>query len=358
MSDITAIAFSGGIDSLTAAYLLKEQGHRLFGIYFVTGYEFRDPHEIKALGDQIGIRIEPLDCRRIFQSQVVDYFIQTYKAGQTPNPCLVCNPCIKFGAVFDAARKMGASRLATGHYARVSQGRNGRFRLLRGTDQQKDQSYFLALLSQEQLSAAVFPLGDMTKSEVRMLAAEKGLCPVAKKESQDVCFIREGNYADFLACHGLVSTPGTIEDTEGRRLGMHQGLHLFTVGQRRGINCPASEPYYVVSMDVAQNRLRVGFKKDLLSFGCRVTGINWIGREPEEPISVFARLRYRHKAAASELFPIDRRTAAVRFEEPQAAVTPGQGAVFYDGDEVLGGGWIEKNDLTKTLTGLHLVQKV
>ncbi len=345
MSDITAIAVSGGIDSLTAAYLLKEQGHRLIGIHFVTAYESCDPGQIQALGDQIGIRIEIIDCRRVFQSRVVDYFIQTYKAGRTPNPCLVCNPYIKFGAVLDAARKSGASRLATGHYARTEQDKTGRFRLLRGIDQKKDQSYFLAFLSQKQLSSALFPLGSMAKSEVRTLAAEKRLCPVAKKESQDICFIREGNYAEFLARQGFAPNPGPIEDIGGRLLGTHQGLYLFTVGQRRGINCPASEPYYVVSIDVAQNRLRVGFKKDLLSSSCRVTGINWIGQEPEKPISVFTRLRYRHKAAASELFPLDRRTAVIRFEEPQAAVTPGQGAVFYDGDEVLGGGWIENQDV-------------
>jgi len=346
MSDTTAIAVSGGIDSLTAAFLLKEQGHKLIGIHFITGYECSDSRHIEAVGDQIGIRIETIDCSRMFQSQVVDYFIQTYKAGQTPNPCLVCNPHIKFGAVLDAARKSGASRLATGHYARAEQDKTGRFRLLMGTDQKKDQSYFLAFLSQKQLSSALFPLGNMTKSDVRTLAAENGLCPIAKKESQDVCFIREGNYAEFLARHGIAPTPGPIENTDGKLLGTHNGLHLFTVGQRRGINCPASEPYYVVRIDVVQNRLTVGFKKDLLCSECRVTGINWICQEPEKPISVFTRLRYRHKAVASELFPIDRHTAVVRFEEPQSAVTPGQGAVFYEGDEVLGGGWIENQDLS------------
>lgn len=337
-----AIALSGGIDSLVAAYLLKKQGDEVIAIHFVTGYESGDPGRIECLGRQIGIRTEFVDCRRDFQSQVVDYFVQTYQRGKTPNPCLVCNPSIKFGTVFSAAREFGASCLATGHYARIETDENGRFRLFKGADLQKDQSYFLGFLSQEHLAAACFPLGNMTKAAVRKLAAEAGLHPLAKEESQDVCFIKGTTYGEFLARQKFFAPrPGPIEDVSGNVLGQHKGLHLFTVGQRRGINCPASEPYYVVRIDMLNNRLVVGFKKDLFSSECRVSGINWIAEVPASPITAHTRLRYRHNAAPSMVFPVGKNTAIVRFEEAQSAVTPGQGAVFYRGDEVLGGGWIE-----------------
>ncbi|OQX24123.1 MAG: tRNA 2-thiouridine(34) synthase MnmA [Desulfobacteraceae bacterium IS3] len=354
----TAIAISGGIDSLVAAYLLKDAGHDVVGVHFTTGYERESSvqisRQIRNIGDRLGIKTEIADCSSEFKSKVVDYFIRTYLNGQTPNPCLVCNPCIKFGAVPDIARKdFGASRLATGHYARVIpsvethgcaslQDSRIRWRLLKGLDAKKDQSYFLAFLSQEQLASACFPLGEMTKSQVRELAASKGLTPVVKAESQDVCFIRGTDYGEFLVREcGVKPEPGAIEDVSGKVLGEHRGLHLFTVGQRRGINCPATEPYYVVRIDRQNNRLIVGFKQDLLSWECRVSGINWIAQEPASPVKVFVRVRYRHNAAGCTLFPQDRRTAIVRFDSAQSAVTPGQGAVFYDGDEVLGGGWIE-----------------
>ncbi len=337
----TAIAISGGIDSLIAAYLLKAEGHKVIGIHFVTGYESGDPREIATIGNQIGIPIKIADCGADFQAKVVDYFARTYRAGRTPNPCLVCNPSIKFGTILATARELGASRLATGHYARVARDDSGGCHLLRGIDPKKDQSYFLAFLSQEQLAAACFPLGSMTKSEVRKLAEKKGLHPIADEESQDICFIKGNSYGEFLARQGgFEPAPGLIEDVNGKRLGEHRGLHLFTIGQRRGINCPASESYYVVKIDTAQNRLIVGFKKYLISSECRVTEINWIGQSPKSPMKVSTRVRYRHKAAASMLFPIDIHTAVVKFESPQSAITPGQGAVFYNGDEVLGGGWI------------------
>lgn len=340
MKQTIAIAVSGGIDSLAAAYLLKKQGHDVIGIHFVTGYEVKAP--ISLISDQLGIAIKTIDCSAGFKADVVDYFTRTYQAGKTPNPCLVCNRSIKFGIILDLARELGASSLATGHYARITKDKANRFHLLRGMDPAKDQSYFLALLSQKELADVCFPLGGMTKSEVIRLANEKGLTPVIKNESQDICFIKSKNYADFLALQpGFISKPGLIEDTKGNILGEHKGLHLFTIGQRRGINCPASEPYYVIRFDTDKNRLIVGFKKDLLSLECRITDVNWINREPDSPLKVFTRLRYRHKAVASTLFPLDKDMAVIRFETPQLAVTPGQGAVFYHGDEVLGGGWID-----------------
>jgi len=361
----TAIAISGGIDSLVAAYLLKDAGHDVVGIHFTTGYERESSvqisRQIRNIGDRLGIKTEIADCSSEFKSKVVDYFIRTYLNGQTPNPCLVCNPCIKFGAVLDIARRdFGASRLATGHYARVISSAGGRWayhfikksppeensrirwHLLKGLDAKKDQSYFLAFLSQEQLASACFPLGEMTKSQVRELAVSKGLVPIVKEESQDVCFIRGTDYGEFLVQECCIGPePGAIEDVSGKVLGEHRGLHLFTVGQRRGINCPAAEPYYVARIDRKNNRLIVGFKQDLLTWECRVSGINWIAHEPASPVKVFVRVRYRHQAVSCTLFPQDRRTAIVRFDSAQSAVTPGQGAVFYDGDEVLGGGWIE-----------------
>ena len=352
MKPITAIAVSGGIDSLMTAHILKEQGHHVIGIHFITGYEDTAPdknandhllrsHKIFSIADQLKIDIEIIDCRIEFKNHVVDYFVETYQAGLTPNPCMVCNPFIKFGTVLNYARKLGASTLATGHYAGLTEDRHGRFHLYKGIDPKKDQSYFLARLTQKQLAVARFPLGGMKKKDVIHLAGQKGFKPVKRRESQDVCFIKGKNYGDFLARHrGFQPKPGLIRDVRGKILGEHKGLHLFTVGQRRGINCPASEPYYVVRMDTRQNVLKVGFKKDLFTSQCKVVDINWIQEAPSQEVAVHTRVRYRHTAAASVLTPVEEKTAMVCFEKPQEAVTPGQCAVFYKGDEVLGGGWI------------------
>ncbi len=355
MRPLTAIAVSGGIDSLMAAHLLKEKGHNVIGVHFVTGYEDPIPgntqrlhlstsHKIFSIAEQLGIDIELFDCKIQFKKNVVDYFIRTYQAGQTPNPCMVCNPLIKFGTVFNFARKLGASTLATGHYARIKGNRHGKFHLYKGIDPKKDQSYFLARLTQQHLAGARFPLGNMKKSDVIQLADVKGFKPVKTSESQDVCFIKGKNYGDFLARHeGFKPKPGLIKDVRGNVLGEHMGLHLFTIGQRRGINCPASEPYYVIHMDNQHNVLTVGFKKDLFVTQCKVENINWIIEEPGRPIHIHTRVRYRHTAAASRLTPVNGKTAMIRFEKPQEAITPGQCAVFYKGDEVLGGGWIASN---------------
>ncbi|MBN1932018.1 MAG: tRNA 2-thiouridine(34) synthase MnmA [Desulfobacterales bacterium] len=340
MKPLIAIAISGGIDSLVAAYLLKKQRYDVIGIHFISGYEKKQ--KISQIADQLDIHIEIIDCRAAFKSKIVDYFTRTYQAGKTPNPCLICNPTIKFGIVLDHALKMEASYLATGHYARIKKSGKDRYQLLKGVDRTKDQSYFLAFLSQNQLSTACFPLGGITKSKVLQLAGEKGLTPIRKKESQDICFIKGQTYGEFLIRQETFrAQPGLIENVNGKVIGEHQGLHLFTVGQRRGINCPASEPYYVVRMDQKTNRLIVGFKEDLLSWKCRITNLHWIYRPTTSPIKVHTRLRYRHEAVASMLFPINVNTAMIKFKTPQMAITPGQGAVFYKEDEVLGGGWID-----------------
>jgi len=366
MKQITAIALSGGIDSLTAAYLLKQQGHHVIGIHFITGFETKDSHhhnsrlskesftadfstgenshslKIADIANQLGITVKIIDISTDFQLKVIDYFTQTYLSGKTPNPCLVCNPSIKFGTLLTCARKLGASRLATGHYARISADSLGGFHLLRGIDNKKDQSYFLAFMTQKQLARACFPLGKMTKSDVKKLAKEKGLYPVTKKESQDICFIKGNKYGDFLLQQqDFKAKPGDIVDIEDNILGRHSGLHLFTIGQRRGINCPASQPYYVVRIDINQNRLIVGLKKDLLSTSCKVSKINWIIEKPTSTLDVDIRVRYRHRAVISKLIPNGNTLATIIFETPQSAVTPGQGAVFYKDDEVIGGGWID-----------------
>lgn len=351
MKHTKVVAISGGVDSMTAAFLLKEQGHHVIGIHFITGFETDTyhpakkkedtPHRMDKIGQQLGIPIKLLDCSHTFKQRVVDYFTQTYLAGQTPNPCMVCNPTIKFGPLLSFARQLGANLLATGHYARIKKDKKGHFHLFKGIDTQKDQSYFLARLNQSHLAKACFPLGHMKKSDVKQLAQEKGLNPVTRNESQDVCFIKRNSYGEFISqLTGFKSEPGPIVDRNGNLLGEHKGLHLFTIGQRRGINCPAAEPYYVLQIDRKHNRLVVGSKTDLLTSACRVVDMNWINQKPTEPIEVFARVRYRHKEVASTLFPVDKNSVEVRFESPQEAVTPGQAAVFYLGQEVLGGGWI------------------
>ena len=346
MTDTIAIAISGGIDSLVAAYLLKQQGLHVFAIHFLTGYEKPAASGLRSMDahcQQLALPLKVIDLKTSFRSLIVDYFSKAYQSGETPNPCLVCNPLIKFGVLFEKARELGANKLVTGHYARVVKERQGRYKLLKGLDQHKDQSYFLARLTQDQLAGACFPLGRWTKQRVKALAEEKGLRPITKQESQDVCFIHGTSYAEFLTNSGrLDPKPGDIVDTDGRVVGAHNGLHQFTVGQRRGINCPASQAYYVVRLDIRNNRLVVGFKDELSTDRCRVRDINWISEIPRQPMAVTTRIRYRHRAVASVVTPVGDDAAVLRFDLPQDAVTPGQGAVFYRGEEVIGGGWIEK----------------
>ncbi len=359
----TAVLLSGGVDSLVTARLLKDQGHVLFGIHFFTGFEVSDstrapgepsfsansniePREtamgiVSRLREQLDIPIDIFDARQAFQSLVVDYFVHTYQEGRTPNPCMVCNPFIKFGLCLSLAAQGGASHLATGHYARVMQDRHGTYHLLRGKDHKKDQSYFLARLNQQMLSQAVFPLGEYTKADTIALSRKWGISPVTPKESQDICFINNCTYGDFLAQQpGFNRRKGLVEDMQGRVIGEHQGLHHYTIGQRRGVNIPASEPYYVLRIDAQRNRLVVGFKQDSFSDTCHVDEIQWVHKAQQQPIRVLTRIRYRHEAAASQLTPMGGHAAHIRFDAPQSAITPGQAAVFYQGDEVLGAGWI------------------
>ncbi|RPJ79178.1 MAG: tRNA 2-thiouridine(34) synthase MnmA [Deltaproteobacteria bacterium] len=356
MKQKIAVAISGGIDSLTTAFLLKQEGHDVMGIHFVTGFEteqidlpdlsgrhLNNPssqNKIKKIEDQLGIPIAILDCRKEFQEKVVHYFNSAYVMGQTPNPCLICNPQIKFGVLLNYTKSLGAGTLATGHYVKKQPGPDGIFHLFKGDDPQKDQSYFLAFLSQMQLADACFPLGSMHKTTVKKIASENGLRPVKDKESQDICFIHGKSYIDFLHDQNVMLKPGIITDKQGNVLGEHKGLHHFTIGQRRGINCPSSAPYYVIQIEAKNNRIIVGEKQDLYSSGCIVKDINWIIQPSSFPITCCVKIRYQHEPAPATIDTDDAKQLRIHFQTPQLSVTPGQGAVFYQENEVIGGGWI------------------
>lgn len=353
MKKTVAVAMSGGLDSTIAAALLKEKNYRLLGLHFHTGYEFPPGGSSAALptsslhsqaqraAEQIGIPLEVVDCSKPFEEEIVRYFVDTYRSGHTPNPCVVCNQRIKFGFIRQQAKALGASALATGHYARIRREATGRFCLLRGADPSKDQSYFLCRLTQEQLSEAMFPLGPYTKRRVREMAKARGFSSF-KGESQELCFVRHSSYKDFLSDQqGFTCHPGAIVNTKGDILGCHRGLHAYTIGQRKGISIPGPEPYYVLRLDREQNRMVIGSESELVATECMITHINWIGIEPpDKPISVQTRIRYRHKEADSILTPLSPDTAKVCFSKAQYAITPGQAAVFYEGERILGGGWI------------------
>jgi tRNA-specific 2-thiouridylase len=345
MKPLMAVALSGGIDSLIAAKLLIREGHPVVGIHFLTGYETPDEPSPRELTEQmsarLGIDVFLMDAVQPFKQTVVRYFTRTYLSGLTPNPCMVCNPLIKFGTILDYARSLGASYLATGHYARIILDANGIWRLFKGIDSIKDQSYFLSRMTQAQLAHACFPLGGMTKSQVVQLAKDLNLEPVHSGESQDICFIKGRTYGEFLMHQeGFVSPSGPIVTVAGNIIGEHPGLHLFTIGQRRGINCPAAQPYYVVRLDRKANTLVVGFKSDLLASSFKACDINWIAGPPQFPARVYTRVRYRSQAIGSTLYPAADGVDVV-FDAPQLSITPGQGAVFYrEDDEVIGGGWI------------------
>lgn len=351
MKPLIAVALSGGVDSLVAAALLQKAGKDVIGIHFRTGLENESSHPKSTLKTPLGVRLKaaadalkiPLICVDIadeFRADVVCYFLREYQNGRTPNPCMLCNKRIKFGTLLNRAFDLGATRLATGHYAQLSQDPLGRFQLFRGVDRNKDQSYFLALLTQDQLEAACFPLGIYTKEDVKKMAKRFQIGRFAADESQEICFIEGNDYTRFLAKERIQGHPGPIVDGTGKVIGTHQGLFAYTIGQRRGIAIPASEPYYVIRLDTENNRLVVGHAIELYAAECEVEGINWIVRPPKRPIRVETRIRYKHREASSTLFPKDTATALIRFDCSQPAVTPGQGAVFFQGEQVIGGGWI------------------
>jgi tRNA-uridine 2-sulfurtransferase len=334
-----AVAMSGGVDSSVTAALLQRDSYDIFGIHLRLWPGDTHNEDLEHTCRLLDIPLHELDLTAEFQDKVVDYFCKEYQDGRTPNPCIVCNEAIKFGLLLKRAGEMGADYLATGHYARIE--RAGKiFHLLRGTDRTKDQSYFLYRLGQPQLSRVLFPVGGLTKAKVRQIAREMGLSAVDRKESQDICFIPEGDYRAFLK--GRVDLqPGDIVDITGMTLGRHHGLALYTVGQRHGLGISAGAECYVLRLETVGNRLIVGSKAALYSRGLVASGLNWVvGTAPVKCSGIAARVRYKAPEVSVEL-NLKETTAAVYFEKPQTAVTPGQSVVFYRDEEVLGGGIID-----------------
>lgn len=342
MSKKVAVALSGGIDSLVAAFLLKQQHFDVFGIHFITGYE-TVPVDLDRLKSQLDIDIEIIDLRSAFETKVVSYFIDAYLNGRTPNPCMICNKEIKFGDLLLIAMQKGADFLATGHYAGIQNeivsGHSLNY-LIKGKDPVKEQSYFLSFLTSNQLEKVIFPLSELTKPQVRSIARENNLFALSGNESQDICFISNKNIRDFIVSKTQIQPErGNIIDLQGKILGRHTGLMQFTVGQRRGLNCPASEPYYVKNINISNNELTVCFKKDIMEKSLSIDNIHW-NYQSMETCEVNTKIRYNHKESPSWLH-FNGKTATLIFDSPQFAITPGQGAVFYQKDRVLGAGIIQ-----------------
>lgn len=347
------VGMSGGVDSSTAAALLKEAGHEVIGVTLrfpvlraaggggccgIAGIE-----DARGVADRLGIPFYVLDYEAVFRRAVIDYFVDAYASGLTPNPCVECNRRVKFGELLTYARSIGAEAVATGHYARVAE-RGGRHVLLRGLDAARDQSYFLYSLSQEQLSRAVFPLGERTKEETRALAREMKL-PVAEKPgSQDVCFLDSGDYRPLLAERRPEALrPGETVDMDGRVMGHHSGVANYTIGQRRGLGVAAGQRLYVVGIDPATARVVLGPPEALERESLRVRDVNWIAHDgPPVEIEATVKIRYRQPDVPATVVSLGDGRAELRFRERQATAAPGQSAVFYRGEAVVGGGVIER----------------
>jgi tRNA-specific 2-thiouridylase len=368
MSEVRiAVAMSGGVDSSTVAALLVRSGHSVVGLTMQLWNQRRlpelsadgatgrccsldDVYDARRVAEQIGIPYYVVNFERQFEEHVIQPFVSEYLAGRTPIPCALCNRFIKFDQFLEMADAVGAERIATGHYARIDLDQaSGRYQLRRAVDASKDQTYFLFGLTQTQLARSLFPLGGMPKTEVRRLAREMGLAVADKGESFEICFVPNGDYAAFLNAYlrdkGAPAGPtrGEIVTTGGRTLGEHAGVHHFTVGQRKGLGIATGEPLYVIATDPQTQRVTVGGNEELMRAGLTARAVHWVsidGLRASRRASV--KIRNKHQAAPATLYPAEEDSfVQVRFDEPQRAVTPGQAAVFYDGDLVLGGGWIE-----------------
>jgi tRNA-specific 2-thiouridylase len=366
-----AVAMSGGVDSSAAAAILKAQGHELVGFSMQLWNQRRglsvdalgeplpsrccsldDVYDARRVAEELGFPFYVLNLERDFERDVVQPFVKGYLNGETPIPCVACNSRLKFASLDKLAASLGCEKVATGHYARVEfDEKASRHRLFRGRNAQKDQSYFLWELTQDQLSRSLFPLGEMSKPEVREVARQSQLAVAEKAESQEICFVPDGDYAGFidryLEAEGeaeLKPGEGFIINTSGERVGTHQGIHRYTVGQRRGLGLSSARPLYVVSIDARANRVIVGGEEELLREEFEAAGVNWIAFDnPTESVRAEVRVRYRHTPAQASITPLaEEGRVRVRFNEPQRAITPGQATVFYRGDEVVGGGWIVK----------------
>jgi len=343
---------SGGVDSSTAAALLKKDGYDVIGVRMMVAGDLpaeeaeslRDVLDARAVAEKLGFPFHVVDLRDAFARQVIAPFADEYARGRTPNPCAVCNRRIKFGLLAEKARELGAELMATGHHARIVS-RGGRNMVARGRDSMKDQSYFLFTLTHEDLERIRFPVGDYTKKHVRRMASEMGLAISDKVESNEVCFVPDDDYSAMVEKYaGKVPPPGEIVLGDGRVVGKHRGIHKFTVGQRRGLGVALGEPVYVLALDAANNRVVVGPVSECRSEGLVATGVVWnYYNPPEEGQAVEVGIRYRNPPIKGRLYPLGEDKIKVIFTGGAGLVTPGQAAVFYEDDIVLGGGWIEES---------------
>ena len=352
-SETVVIAMSGGVDSSVAAALLVEQGYNVVGmmlrLWSEPGTEAENrcctPDSMalaRKIASTLKIPFYAIDSREIFYQTVVAGFLKDYANGLTPNPCVTCNRQIRWGYLLEQALAIGGNFLATGHYARVSRAEHGKFQLLRGIDPMKDQSYVLHVLDQHQLSHSMFPLGNLTKPETRELARKFDLPVADKTDSQDLCFLGAGDYQHFLLRNAPeVARPGDIVNSRGEVLGGHEGLAFYTIGQRKGIKIAGPEPLYVIAKDLANNTLQVGTEDELGCLSAYIRYVNWIdGMAPTEPFFAKVKIRYRAAFTSAFVLPEGADGAILQFEKPVRDLTPGQAAVFYNGDIVLGGGMI------------------
>jgi tRNA-specific 2-thiouridylase len=353
---------SGGVDSSVAAMLLAEAGHEVVGLSmqlydqregadsFGSCCSLSDLNDARRVAAQIGIPHYVVNFERQFRETVVDNFVSEYAAGRTPIPCVHCNADLKFATLVEKAAGLDAPAVATGHYAQVEfDEARRRYVLRRGADADKDQSYFLFSLTQDQLSHAMFPVGGLTKPEVRAVAERHGLAVANKPDSHEICFVPDGDAAGFVERNlPDEDRTGAIVDSGGRVLGRHAGLHRYTVGQRKGLGLSTGSALYVLRLEPAESRLVVGSREDLGGTEFSASGVNWIaGQPPDGPCRLTARIRHRHHDAPALVTPSGAGQVHVRFDEPQSAITPGQAAVFYDGNEVVGGGWIDSTSRDK-----------
>ena len=352
------VAMSGGVDSSVAAALLAREGHEVIGLsmqlYDHSGSDedgqvrfgscctLDDLYDARRVASRIGIPHYIVNFERQFGETVVSNFVREYAAGRTPIPCVHCNSELKFATLAARAEGLGARHLATGHYARVERDPSGRYFLKRGHDPSKDQSYFLFTLTQDQLSRALFPVGSLDKASVRALARELGLFVSEKPDSHEICFVSGSDHAAFIERRGVSPGRGTIRDLAGRLVGTHDGIHHFTVGQRKGLGLASPIRLYVVDIDAQRGAVTVGPREALQRFDLTASSVNWIaGAPPPAETRGTAQIRYRHREAAVTIVPLEGNRVRAEFSAPQCAVAPGQAVVFYDRDVVLGGGWID-----------------